>query len=45
MLPAVIAIVTYTTPAAVGLYFATGSLISLAQEWIIRKQLSKKASK
>jgi len=48
-LPGLIAIITYTTPAAVGLYFAVGSLISLGQEWLIRRQMQaenlKKASK
>lgn len=42
-LPAVMAVVSYTLPAAVGLYFATGNVISLGQEWLIRRQLRKKA--
>jgi YidC/Oxa1 family membrane protein insertase len=44
MLPAIIATVAYSTPAAVGLYFATGSVVSLGQEWLIRRELAKKAS-
>jgi membrane protein insertase Oxa1/YidC/SpoIIIJ len=31
-------------PAAVGLYFLTGNIVSLGQEWVIRKQLAKKAN-
>lgn len=38
VLPGIIASVAYTTPAAVGLYFAAGSVFSLAQEWIIRRK-------
>lgn len=45
MLPGIIAAVTYTTPAAVGLYFAAGSIISIGQEWLIRRQIAKKVSK
>jgi YidC/Oxa1 family membrane protein insertase len=37
-LPALMTVVTYTLPAAVGLYFATTNVLSLGQEWIIRKQ-------
>ncbi len=43
MFPAVMAFVAYTLPAAVGLYFAATNLISIGQEWIIRKQLARKA--
>ncbi len=42
-LPAVMAFASYSLPAAVGLYFATGNVVSLGQEWVIRKQLAKKA--
>jgi membrane protein insertase Oxa1/YidC/SpoIIIJ len=45
MLPAIIAMVAYTTPAAVGLYFAAGSVVSIGQEWLIRRQLAAKALK
>lgn len=45
MLPAIIAMVTYTTPAAVGLYFAAGSLVSIGQEWLIRRHLEERARK
>jgi YidC/Oxa1 family membrane protein insertase len=43
-LPALIGVVSYTLPAAAGLYFAVGSLISLAQEWIIQRQIVAKAA-
>lgn len=39
-MPALIASISYTLPAAVGLYFAAGNIISLGQEWLIRKQRS-----
>jgi YidC/Oxa1 family membrane protein insertase len=45
VLPGVIAAITYTLPAAVGLYFAAGSIISLGQEWLIRRELVKKPIK
>ncbi len=37
-LPALMGVVSYTVPAAVGVYFIAGSLFSLAQEWIIQRQ-------
>lgn len=40
-LPAIIAVVAYTTPAAVGLYFAAGSVFSLLQEWPIRRKIAR----
>lgn len=43
-LPALMGVVTFTLPAAVGLYFATGNVVSLGQEWLIRKQLNAKRS-
>ncbi|HVV38785.1 MAG TPA: YidC/Oxa1 family membrane protein insertase [Candidatus Paceibacterota bacterium] len=43
-LPAIMAFAAYSLPAAVGLYFAAGNVVSLAQEWVIRKQLAKKAN-
>lgn len=42
LMPGIIAAVSFGLPAAVGLYFAAGSVISLGQEWLIRRQLSKK---
>jgi YidC/Oxa1 family membrane protein insertase len=45
MLPGIIAVISYSLPAAVGLYFAAGSVISIGQEWLIRRQISKKDSK
>lgn len=42
-LPALMAFASYSLPAAVGLYFATGNLVSLGQELVIRRQLAKKA--
>jgi YidC/Oxa1 family membrane protein insertase len=40
-LPALMAVVSYSLPAAAGLYFATTNLLSLGQEWIIRRQPTK----
>ena len=36
-MPALMAIVSYTFPAAVGLYFVVGNLVSLFQEWILMR--------
>lgn len=44
-LPALIAVIAYTTPAAVGLYFAAGSIFSLVQEWPIRRHLAAERAK
>lgn len=38
-LPALMGFVSYSVPAAVGIYFIAGSLISLAQEWLIQRQM------
>ncbi len=40
-LPTLMTIMTYSFPAAVGLYFATTNLISLGQEFLIRAQIQK----
>jgi YidC/Oxa1 family membrane protein insertase len=40
-MPALLCVFGYFFPAAVGLYFVTGNLFSLGQEWLIRKQLQK----
>jgi YidC/Oxa1 family membrane protein insertase len=45
MLPAIMAMVTYSTPAAVGLYFAASSAFAIAQEFFIRRQLNSKTLK
>ena len=37
-LPAIMGVVSYSVPAAVGIYFSAGSIFSLAQEWVIRRQ-------
>ncbi len=37
-MPVFIAIISYTLPAAVGIYFTVSNLVSLGQEWIIRRQ-------
>ena len=37
-MPALLAGISYTFPAAVGLYFTAGNLISLAQEYLIKHQ-------
>ncbi len=41
-LPALMAVISYSLIAAVGLYFATTNTFSLAQEWFIRRQMQKK---
>ncbi|MBP9711264.1 MAG: membrane protein insertase YidC [Candidatus Pacebacteria bacterium] len=38
MLPGLMTVLTYTFPAGVGLYFLTGNLVSIAQEWYIKRQ-------
>jgi len=43
-LPALMAMISYSLPAAVGLYFATGNAFSLGQEWLIRRQMTKKTA-
>lgn len=40
-MPALMAVVSYTFPAAVGVYFVTGNLVSLFQEWVLMKQNQK----
>ncbi|HEY4501892.1 MAG TPA: YidC/Oxa1 family membrane protein insertase [Candidatus Paceibacterota bacterium] len=37
-MPALMAVVSYTFPAAVGLYFVVGNLVSLLQEWLLMRQ-------
>jgi YidC/Oxa1 family membrane protein insertase len=37
-MPMLMAVVSYTFPAAVGLYFVVGNLVSLLQEWILMRQ-------
>lgn len=44
VLPAIMAAVSYSLPAAVGLYFVTGSAFALCQEWFIKRQMAKNAS-
>jgi len=39
MFPALIAVIAYTLPAAVGIYFAATNIISLGQEWLIRRKI------
>lgn len=39
-LPVFISVISYTFPAAVGVYFTVSNLVSLLQEWIIRRQFS-----
>jgi YidC/Oxa1 family membrane protein insertase len=38
-LPGLMAVISYTLPAAVGIYFAAGSAVSLLQEWVIQRQV------
>jgi len=37
-LPGLMVVVSYSLPAAAGLYFTTTNLLSLGQEWLIRRQ-------
>lgn len=37
-MPSLMAVISYSFPAAVGLYFTAGNLISLAQEWWIKRR-------
>ncbi len=37
-MPALLAVVSYTFPAAVGVYFIAGNLVSIAQEWVLKRQ-------
>jgi len=41
-LPGLMGVVSYSLPAAVGLYFSTTNIASLGQEWIIRGQNNSK---
>ncbi len=38
-LPALMGVVSYSVPSAVGIYFIAGSVISLGQEWYIQRQM------
>jgi YidC/Oxa1 family membrane protein insertase len=42
-MPALYVVITYSLPAAAGLYFGVGNLISLGQEFLIRHQLQKES--
>jgi YidC/Oxa1 family membrane protein insertase len=37
-MPGLMGVLTYSFPAAAGLYFATSNLVSLGQEWLIRRK-------
>ncbi len=37
-MPMLMAVVSYTFPAAVGVYFVTSNLVSLFQEWVLKRQ-------
>lgn len=43
-MPVFIMVISYTFPSAVGIYFATSNIISIGQEWLIRRQLSAQVS-
>lgn len=43
--PTLMGVLTFSFPAAVGVYFATTNTVSLGQEWLIRSQMSAKGSK
>ena len=40
-MPVLYGVITYSLPAAAGLYFGVGNLISLGQEFLIKRQLQK----
>lgn len=40
-LPTLMGVVSYSLPAAVGLYFAAGNVVSLGQEWLIKREFKK----
>lgn len=40
-MPVLFSVITYSLPAAAGLYFGVGNLISLGQEFLIKRQLQK----
>lgn len=42
-MPVLYAVITYSLPAAAGLYFGVGNLISLGQEFLIRHQLQQES--
>ena len=41
-MPGLFAVISFSLPSAAGLYFATGNVVSLGQEWLIRRELRKK---
>ncbi|MDB5224691.1 MAG: 60 kDa inner rane insertion protein preprotein translocase subunit YidC [Candidatus Adlerbacteria bacterium] len=43
-MPILLGSIAYSFPAAVGIYFTTGNLVSMGQEWIIKRQLEKSAA-
>lgn len=42
VMPTMLTVLGYFFPAAVGVYFVTGNVLSLGQEWLIRRQLMRK---
>ncbi len=40
VMPALMAVISYTFPGAVGLYFTASNVLSLGQEWLIRRQMA-----
>lgn len=45
MMPIVMTVTAYFFAAAVGIYFTASNVFSLGQEWLIRRQLDRKAAK
>ncbi|MBX4192170.1 YidC/Oxa1 family membrane protein insertase [Candidatus Parcubacteria bacterium] len=41
-MPVFISVIAYTLPAGVGLYFTVSNLVSIGQEWLIRRQFQSK---
>ncbi len=40
-MPVILAVLTFTFPAAVGVYFVTGNTVSVIQEWLIKRSFNK----
>jgi YidC/Oxa1 family membrane protein insertase len=42
MMPTLLVVLGYLFPAAVGLYFVTGNILSLGQEWLIQREIARR---
>lgn len=43
LMPVLLTVLGFVFPGAVGLYFLTGNVVSIAQEWLIRRELAARA--